>query len=57
VQAAYREQWLAEIAAAERTLELIRACVAPSPRRAAWVWRTEVAIRLLKRHYARANKG
>lgn len=45
--------WRQEIERAELTLRLIRRCVAPSPRKAAWVARTEAALALLKRRYGK----
>lgn len=48
-----RREWRQEIERAELTLRLIRRCVAPSPRKAAWVARTVAAIALLKRRYGK----
>ena len=37
----------------QATCDLIAACVAPSPRQAAWLFRTEAALLLMRLHYRR----
>lgn len=44
--------WKEEIGRAADTLDAIRRCVAPSPRRDKWLRETEAALTLMVRHYA-----
>jgi hypothetical protein len=47
------DPWATEIARAERQRDAIAECVAPSPRQAAWLFRTEAAVFLMRLHYRR----
>ena len=47
------DPWAKEIARAQAMCDLIAACVAPSPRREAWLFRTEAAVFLMRLHYRR----
>lgn len=44
------KQWADELQRSAATLVAIRACVAPSPRQAAWVASTERALQLMAEH-------
>jgi hypothetical protein len=43
--------WRDELARVRLTRDMIATCVAPSPRQAAWLARTDAALRLLERHW------
>jgi hypothetical protein len=43
--------WHDELARVRLTRDMIATCVAPSPRQAAWLARTDAALALLERHW------
>lgn len=49
--------WAEEIERAAATLDAIRTCVAPSPRRERWIARTEAAVLVMVRFYARHGEA